>query len=145
MATWTTATLLATALLTGCSSGSDSAEPQSSGEQPSSAATTTTPTTETHSAASGQVGVSPAGVTTAVGAPATSTEEEYSKACSAAKTWMVAKGGDLKAQFEPYLGDLQSTDAAGPGTFGAPWSQLPPDRQSAVIVAAEAAADDLCG
>ena len=58
---------------------------------------------------------------------------------------MTEHGGDPKTQFEPYLADLQSSDAAGPGTFDTPWSQLAPERQSAVIVAAEAAADDLCG
>ena len=30
-------------------------------------------------------------------------------------------------------------------TFGTPWSQLAPGRQAAVIVAAEAAANGLCG
>jgi hypothetical protein len=59
--------------------------------------------------------------------------------------WMVAQGGEQKTQFEPYLESLQKSDAAGPGTFGTPWSQLTPARQSAVIVAADAAADDLCG
>ncbi|BBY31445.1 lipoprotein LpqV [Mycolicibacterium sediminis] len=145
IATWTTAATLAVALLTGCSSGSEGTDAQPSGQSSTQASPSATPTTETHTADPGQVGVSAAGVTTAVGAAATSTEEEYSKACAAAKTWMQGKGGDLKAQFEPYLADLQSTDSATPGTFGLPWSQLPPDRQSAVIVAAEAAADDLCG
>ena len=89
--------------------------------------------------------MSPNGVTTAVGAPAESTEDEYFQACHAAKVWMTERGGDQKAQFEPYLESVQKSDAAGPGTFGTPWSQLTPARQSAVIVAAEAAADDLCG
>jgi hypothetical protein len=89
--------------------------------------------------------VSPGGVTTAVGAPAESTEEEYSQACIAAKTWMQQQGGDPKAQLEPYLGMLQSTDSAGPGTYGTPWSKLPQGRQAAVIVAAQAAADQMCG
>jgi hypothetical protein len=80
-----------------------------------------------------------------VGAPAESTEEEYFQACHAAKTWMTAQGGDPKTQFEPYLSSLQSSDQAGPGTFDTAWSQLPPGRQAAVIVAAEAAANDLCG
>ncbi len=96
-------------------------------------------------AAPGATGLSPGGVTTAVGAPAKSTEDEYFQACLAAKTWMLEQGGEQQAQFEPYLASLQSSDAAGPGTFDTPWSALPPDRQSAVIVAAEAAADDLCG
>jgi hypothetical protein len=80
-----------------------------------------------------------------VGTPAQSTEDEYFQACHAAKVWMVAQGGDQKAQFEPYLASLQKSDATSPGTFGTPWSQLPPARQSAVIVAADAAANDLCG
>jgi hypothetical protein len=106
---------------------------------------TTSPTFENRTAAPGAMALSPNGVTTAVGTPAQSTEDEYFQACHAAKVWMVEKGGDQKAQFEPYLESLQKSDAAGPGTFGSPWSQLPPARQSAVIVAAEAAADDLCG
>ena len=96
-------------------------------------------------AAPGEVAVSPDGVTTAVGAPANSTEDEYFKACLAAREWMGQQGGDPKSQLEPYLKNVQSSDAPGPGTFGAPWSQLPPQRQAAVIVAAQAAADALCG
>jgi hypothetical protein len=121
-------------VLTGCSSGGDDA-PQPSASQPSSQATTpaTTPAR------------SPGGVTTAVGAAAESTEEEDFQACNAARLWMTERGGDLKAQLEPYLAEVQRSDSAGPGTFGTPWSQLAPARQSAVIVAAEAAADELCG
>jgi Putative lipoprotein LpqV len=122
---------------TGCSSGTDS-------EPPSPQATTTT-TSETPTAAPGEVAVSPDGVTTAVGSPAESTEEEYFKACQAARTWMAEQGGDPKSQIEPYLKSLQSSDSAGPGTYGTPWSQLPPARQAAVIVAVQAAADALCG
>ena len=106
---------------------------------------TTSTTLETHTAAPGATGVSPGGVTTAVGEPAASTEDEYFQACHAAKTWMTEKGGDPKSQFEPYLAELQKTDSAGVGTFNTPWSQLPPNRQAAVIVAADAASDDLCG
>lgn len=90
-------------------------------------------------------GLSPAGVTTSVAAAAQSTEEEYFQACFAAKTWMQQHGGDPKAAVEPYLASLQSADSVGPGTFGTPWSHLAPGRQAAVIVAAQAAADDLCG
>jgi hypothetical protein len=129
------------AVATGCSSGGDSGQ----SETPPPASSTVTSSLETHTAAPGQTGESSGGVTTAVGAPAESTEEEYSQACQAAKTWMAEKGGDPKAQFEPYLAEVQSSDSAGPGTFGKPWSQLPPARQAAVIVAAEAAANDLCG
>jgi hypothetical protein len=130
--------------LTGCSSGGDEAsEPSSS--QTSPQATTSTTTTAARTAAPGEVGISPGGVTTAVGAAAESTEEEYFQACDAARTWMTERGGDRKAQVEPYLAELQKSDSAGPGTFGTPWSQLQPPRQAAVIVAAEAAADELCG
>lgn len=138
----------AAALLTGCSSSSDRAQSTTTSTGPSSipvTTPTTSPTFENRTAAPGALGLSPNGVTTAVGTPAQSTEDEYFQACHAAKVWMTEQGGVQKAQFEPYLKSLQSTDAAGPGTFGAPWSQLPSARQSAVIVAAEAAADDLCG
>jgi Putative lipoprotein LpqV len=91
------------------------------------------------------VDVSPGGVTTAIGSPADSTEEEYFQACRAAKVWMDQQGGDPKTLIEPYLETVQSSDAPGPGTFDTPWSQLPPTRQSAVIVAVQAAADALCG
>lgn len=97
------------------------------------------------STASGAVGVSPGGVTTSVDAGAESLEEEYFQACHTAKVWMDAQGGDAQALVEPYLASIQSTDSAGPGTFGTPWSQLTPGRQSAVIVAVEAAANALCG
>ena len=134
--------MITVAVGTGCSSSTDS-EPTTS----SSAATTSEASgpPETPTAAPGQVAVSPGGVTTAVGAPASSTEEEYSKACEAARAWMAQQGGDPKTQLEPYLKSVQSTDATGPGTFGTPWSQLAPERQAAVIVAAQAAADALCG
>jgi putative lipoprotein LpqV len=127
---------------TGCSSGTDS-EPATSTSATATSATSTT--SETPTAAPGEVAVSPGGVTTAVGAPADSTEDEYFKACQAARDWMLKQGGDSKTQLEPYLKNLQASDASGPGTFGAPWSQLPPPRQAAVIVAAQAAADALCG
>jgi Putative lipoprotein LpqV len=133
-------TAAAALAIAGCSSGGDD------GAAPSAAPTETTSTsTETPTAAPGEVALSPEGVTTAVGAPAESTEEEYSKACIAAKTWMAQQGGDPKAQIEPYLKTLQSADAPGPSTFDTPWSQLSPGRQAAVIVAVQAAADALCG
>jgi hypothetical protein len=126
------------AALAGCSSGTES-EPTTTPE-----AGSTTPS-ETHTPAPGAVEVSPDGVTTAVGAPAESTEDEYFQACRAAKVWMDQQGGDPKTLMEPYLKTLQSADAPGPATFDIPWSQLPPARQSAVIVAVRAAADALCG
>lgn len=137
-----TAAVTGATALAGCSS--QSAKPA---ESSSAAATATTATSslQAHTAAPGAVAQAPGGVTTAVGAPAESTEEEYSQACQAAKAWMTEKGGDLKSQFEPYLASIQSSDAAGPGTFDTPWSQLAPARQAAVIVAAEAAANELCG
>lgn len=138
-ATAATLAIAGLAALTGCSSGTES-------EPTSSPTATSAPTSsETHTAAPGAVEVSPDGVTTAVGAPAESTEEEYSKACIAAKTWMDEQGGDPKTQIEPYLKTLQSSDAPGPATFDTPWSQLAPGRQAAVIVAVQAAADALCG
>jgi hypothetical protein len=85
-------------------------------------------------------------VTTAVGAPSESTEDGYFRACQAAKTWMQQQGGERKSQFEPFLKTLQQGDQpAGPATFGKPWAQLSPGEQSAVIVAVQAAADDMCG
>ena len=127
------------AVLVGCSS--EASRPAAS----RTASTTATSSLEAHTAAPGAVDTAPGGATTAVGAPAESTEEEYSQACQAAKAWMAGKGGDPKDQFEPYLADIQTSDTAGPGTFGTPWSQLSPARQAAVIVAAEAAVNDLCG
>ncbi|KAA0095430.1 hypothetical protein CIW49_23565 [Mycolicibacterium sp. P1-18] len=132
------------ALLAGCSSGSGGGDATPSSSAAGSTTTTTT-TLQTHTAEPGATGVSPNGVTTAVGAPAQSTEDEYFQACHAAKVWMQQRGGDQKSQFEPYLESLQKSDAAGPGTFDTPWSRLPAARQAAVIVAADAAADDLCG
>jgi len=142
----TAAAAVWSAVLAGCSSGSEGGNPSpSSSTSAASAAPTTETTNQTHTAAPGAVGVSPNGVTTAVGAPAESTEDEYFQACHAAKVWMTEQGGDQKAQFEPYLASVQSSDAPGPGTFNMPWSKLSPSRQAAAIVAAEAAADDLCG
>ena len=95
--------------------------------------------------APGEVGVSPGGVTTAVGAPADSTEDDYFQACRAARTWMDQQGGDPTSQIEPYLKTVQSAESVGPGTFDKRWSDLTREQQSAVIVAVQAAADALCG
>lgn len=130
--------------LTGCSGGGDETPPPSSSTA-SSQVKTPTSTSPPGTAAPGEVKISPGGVTTAVGAPAESTEEEYFQACNAARTWMAERGGDIKAQLEPYLAEIQKSDAPGPGTFGTPWSKLPAPRQAAVVVAAQAAADELCG
>ncbi|MFB1299297.1 lipoprotein LpqV [Mycobacterium sp. pW049] len=127
----------------GCSSGTD-APPASSSE------VTSTPTSSTAAApptsvAPGEVGVSPGGVTTALGAPAESTEDDYFQACRAAKTWMDQQGGDPRSQIEPYLKTVQDAQSVGPGTFDKRWSELSAGQQAAVIVAVEAAADALCG
>lgn len=127
-------------ILSGCSSGT---EPEATSSSP--AATSTSPSDTPTSVAPGEVGVSPGGVTTAVGAPAESTEDDYFQACLAARTWMGERGGDPKTLIEPYLQTVQSSNSSGPGTFGRPWSELSPGQQSAVIVAVEAAADALCG
>lgn len=132
-----TSVIIGLGIVTACSSGT---EP----EPTSSPTSTPSARSETPTAAPGSVAVSPGGVTTAVGAPADSTEDEYYKACTAAREWMAQQGGDPQEQIEPYLGMLQSSDSAGTGTYGTPWSQLDPPRQAAVIVAARAAADALC-
>ena len=139
------ATMLGSIALSGCSSGSDTGKSSTSAQSTPPAATPATTSLSAHTAAPGASDKSPAGVTTAVGAPAESTEDEYFQACHAAKTWMAEQGGDPKSQFEPYLGFVQSSDAPSPGTFDTPWSQLTPGRQAAVIVAAEAASNQLCG
>jgi hypothetical protein len=126
--------------IAGCSSGNQ-------GSPTSSAAPTTTAASSspTHTPAPGATEVSPGGVTTGVGADAESTEDEYSRACQAAKEWIDQQGGDRKAQVEPYLKMLQDpATAPGPGTYGTPWAQLTPARQAAAIVAAQAGADALC-
>jgi hypothetical protein len=132
--------LVALGALGACSSGTGSAPSATSAP-----ASTTSTASETHTPAPGAVEISPGGVTTGVGAPAESTEDEYFEACKVAKVWMDQHGGDPKSQIEPYLASLQSSDSAGPGTFGTPWSKLAPARQSAAIVAVQAAADALCG
>jgi hypothetical protein len=133
------ATVAAIVAMTGCSS-----EEQGG---PSSAAPTTTSTSspETHTPAPGATEVAPGGVTTAIGADAESTEEEYSQACQAAKVWIDQQGGDRQTQIEPFLKTLQDPNTPrGPATFNTPWAQLSPARQAAVIVAVRAGADSLC-
>lgn len=138
--------IVGTAVGTGCSSGNDGEPATSAPETTATSISGSSEPSETPTAAPGEVAVSPGGVTTAVGAPADSTEDEYFKACQSARDWMGQQGGDPKSQLEPYLKSVQSADAApGPGTFGTAWSALPPERQAAVIVAAQAAADALCG
>ena len=133
------ATAVAIVAIAGCSSGGEGG--------PASTQTTSTTATssETHTPAPGAIEVSPGGVTTAVGADAESTEDEYSQACQAAKAWIDEQGGDRKSQIEPFLKTLQAPDAQpGPATYNRPWAQLSPARQAAVIVAVQAGADSLC-
>ena len=138
------ASAMAAMLLSGCSSDSDPGATETS-PAPSTEASVPATTEQAVEPAPGDVAVSPGGVTTAVGAPAESTEDDYFQACMAARTWMEQQGGDPQAQIEPYLAMVQDTQSAGEATFGTPWSQLSPGQQSAVIVAVEAAADQLCG
>ncbi|WP_163722187.1 lipoprotein LpqV [Mycolicibacterium psychrotolerans] len=126
----------------GCSSAPEPAAPSSS---PSEASTSSASPTSSTSLAPDAIAVSPGGVTTKVGAPAESTEDDYFQACRAARTWMDQQGGDPKTQIEPYLKTLQSAPTVGPGDFDKRWSELSAGQQSAVIVAVEAAADALCG
>lgn len=126
----------------GCSSSSEPASPSTS-TSTSAAAPSSAPTSTT--LAPDAVAVSPGGVTTKVGAPAESTEDDYFQACRTARTWMDQRGGDPKTQIEPYLKTLQSAPTVGPGDFDKRWSELSAGQQSAVIVAVEAAADALCG
>ena len=134
------ATAAAIVAIAGCSSGGEG------GSTSTQTTSTTATSSETHTPAPGAaVEVSPGGVTTAVGADAESTEDEYSQACLAAKAWIDQQGGDRKSQIERYLKTLQAPDAQpGPATYNTPWAQLSPARQAAVIVAVQAGADSLC-
>lgn len=134
----------ASILAGGCAAGGDGESGTDTPPAPTNPTGTSAPPTSS-SPAPGDVGVSPGGVTTAVGAPAESTEDDYFQACIAARRWMEQQGGDLGTQIEPYLAMVQREQSAGPATLGAPWSQLSPGQQSAVIVAVEAAAKKMCG
>ena len=125
--------------IAGCSSGRDA------GSSSSAPTTTSATSSETHPAAPGATEVAPGGATTAIGADAESTEEEYSQACQAAKAWIDQQGGDRKSQIEPFLKTIQDPNTPpGPATYNTPWAQLSPARQAAVIVAVQAGADSLC-
>jgi hypothetical protein len=89
-------------------------------------------------------GLSPAGVTTSVDAAPSSLEEEYYQACRAAADWMTGKQDGPAQLVEGYLQSIQSDGHAGPGTFHKSWHELPADRQAAVIVATNAAAEQQC-
>jgi Putative lipoprotein LpqV len=126
--------------IAGCSSGGEGGPGSTQ-----TTSTTTATSSETHTPAPGAIEVSPGGVTTAIGADAESTEDEYSQACQAAKAWIDQQGGDRKSQIERFLKTLQAPDAQpGPATYNTPWAQLTPARQAAVIVAVQAGADSLC-
>ncbi|MCG5430890.1 lipoprotein LpqV [Mycobacterium sp. MYCO198283] len=134
------ATAALVALLAGCSS--DEPATPSSSAPPATSTTTAPPAPE--SPGTGAVGISPGGVTTSLDVPAESTEDDYFDLCLAAKNWMTGRGGDLAAQVEPYLAEVQRSTTPSPGTFNALWPQLTPGQQSAVIVAAQAAAAGGC-
>lgn len=127
------------AIFSGCATGNEPPTPAAPATSVSETEVTSTPV------APGEVGVSRDGVTTAVGAPAESTEDDYFQACRAARTWMDEQGGDPATQVEPYLKTVQSSESSGPGTFDRPWAELSPGQQSAVLVAVQAAVDGLCG
>lgn len=93
----------------------------------------------------GVVALSPGGVTTQIKVPAQSTEDEYFQACHAAKTWMQGRPPDRQALVEAYLAAVQAPGVGGAGTWNTPWAALPLARQAAVIVAAQAAANNECG
>jgi hypothetical protein len=133
------ATVAAIVAMTGCSSKEEG------GPSSAAPATTSTSSPETHTPAPGATEVAPGGVTTAIGADAESTEEEYSQACQAAKVWIDQQGGDRQSQIEPFLKTIQDPNTPpGPASFNTPWAQLSPARQAAVIVAVRAGADSLC-
>ncbi|MCV7183927.1 lipoprotein LpqV [Mycolicibacterium murale] len=90
-------------------------------------------------------GVSPGGVTTEVDAPSDATESQYGQACRAATLWMDTQPGDRRQLIEPYLAQLQTPEAVGPGTFGTTWALLSRAQQAGVVMAVEAAADGECG
>ncbi|MDO3067474.1 lipoprotein LpqV [Mycobacteroides abscessus subsp. bolletii] len=126
-----------------CSSASD----DKAAPSPSVTAGTTTtslgaPAAQPPAAGSG---VSPAGVTTSVNAAPSSLEEEYYQACRAAADWMTGKHDGPDQLVEGYLQSIQSTGNIGPGTFHKAWHELTADRQAAVIVATNAAAEQQCG
>jgi hypothetical protein len=113
----------------------------------SSVALSDVPTSKEAAAAlpPGTVGVSPAGTTTKISVPAQSTEEQYFQACHAAKVWMQGRPGDRSSLIEAYLAMVQTPAARTAGTWNTAWRELTVARQAAVIVAAQAAADDGCG
>jgi hypothetical protein len=147
--TWTTrltagaAAAAGLSLLIGCST--EAGKDQSAESAAPSSQATATAESPAPKVKPGEIATSPAGVTTAVGADAQSTEEEYFQACHAAKTWMQGHPGDRAAAVERYLAAVQTPGVVGAGTWNIAWSALPLARQAGVIVAANAAARDECG
>jgi putative lipoprotein LpqV len=138
---WGTVAAAGVSLMAGCSAGSDN------NAVPSSVSPSRAPASKKVGATfpPGSVGVSSAGVTTRISIPAQSTEEEYFQACHAATVWMQGQQGDRRSLIEPYLATVQAPSSGGAGTWNTAWRELTPTRQAAVIVAAQAAADDGCG
>lgn len=135
-------------LVAGCSLLDDRQPERVSPASPVSPTRSAPTPSRTAQAAAPGTQVSPGGVTTAVNAPASSTEDEYYDACHFARVWMAERqakqGGQPQSQVEPYLAMVQASPTGAPGTWHTPWSQLTPQRQSAVIVAVTAAANGEC-
>jgi Putative lipoprotein LpqV len=122
---------------TGCSRDAGSTKATSASARPSTEPSKSVPPSG--------VGLSPAGVTTRVDAPAESTEEEYFQACHAAKEWMDAQNAPRDSLFEPYLAMVQASPSGTAGSWNTRWADLTLARQAGVITAARAAANDECG
>lgn len=136
------ATLMALCVpLIGAACTSKSDDKAAPGPTHGSAAPTETPAAQPPASGSG---LSPAGVTTSVDAAPSSLEEEYYQACRAAADWMTGKQDGPAQLVEGYLQSIQSNGDVGPGTFHKSWHELPADRQAAVIVATNAAAEQQC-
>lgn len=123
-------------VVVGCSHGSGSGKAASPSARSSAVASPVPP---------GAIGTSPGGVTTQVDVPAESTEEEYFQACHAAKLWMDTQGSGGETLIEPYLRMVQTSGSGVAGSWNTRWKDLTPQRQAAVIVAAQAAARGECG
>jgi hypothetical protein len=122
--------------VTGCSHGANTGKATTSSAQSSAVPGAQPPAS---------VGVSPAGVTTRVDAPAESTEEEYYQACHVAKLWMDAQPRTGESLIEPYLAMVQASPSGSAGSWNTRWADMTAARQAAVITAARAAAKHECG
>ena len=132
-------TAVAAALLSACSPSAD--EPAADTSTPGPTTSEAPRQSEEGQVPDGDILVSPGGVTTGVGAPADATESGYGQACLAARAWFDAQNGTVEA----YLQTVQAPGPAGPGSFNIPWPELTPGQQAAVIMAANAAANEECG